>query len=361
MVDWGEVFLWLMTKQRILWFQDEAKFKAPRSRWEDIDQFTHQLINEAGQPDFEHIVINPMTCANNLSPILDSKEFSCIIDLSGYIGKKIMEKFSAPLIDNIHLSRLRRVSSPRLDGAGFLINSKPEEIENIISKTDLSDTLILDDVSWSGRTILEALKLFRLEPTRTTVGLLAINTGFFAEGKPGAFTSLEEKGINVMAGATINTPVDDGFHLTDFFNHPSIDNIFDRIIHLQELRERMATSVNQEKMEIKEEIEIALKENPHDLFPNLLSTTEVKLLQEEGRLLTSSGIAKDSFFTTNPLNWLLPSFSSRVKSDLLIKNKSEIINALKNLRELTNSDTESIREINDKLMRECCRKGIERF
>ena len=333
-----------MNKQRILWFQDGVKLKTPWSHWNKIDQLTNTLISKVGQPNFEHVVVDPAECMMDLRPKLVDQKFSCIIDLSGFIGKEVSKELSVPVSDAVHLSRLRVITSPRLDGAGYLVSLKPREISETISTLDLSQPLILDDVSWSGRTIVEAIKLLRIDPSTVTAGLLAVNVGNFGE-KPGAFKLLMERGVNVLSGKSVVTPIDDGFHFSDFFDHPSIENIFDTIIHLQRLREEAITSTEDERRKIEQKIKDVLKENQRDFFPNALSSEEVKLVHEEGRLVGSSGISKGAFFTTNPLNWFLPSFSTRTQSATLMENREDIIGVLTDLRDIIETKMEMKREI----------------
>lgn len=349
-----------MNNQRILWFQDGVKLKIPWNHWNDIDRLTRTLISKVGQPDFEHVVVDPLECMNNLRPKLNDQKFSCIIDLSGFIGKKIVKEFSMPILDAIHLSRLRVITSPKLDGAGHLVNLKPKEVSVATSSLDLSHPLILDDVSWSGRTIIEAIKLLKVGPTTVTAGLLTINKGNFGE-KPGAFKLLMEKGVSVLSGKSVDTPIDDGFHLADFFDHPSVEDIFDKVIHLQILREEAFRTIGDERRKIEQKIKIFLRENQRDFFPNALSDEEVKLAEEEGRLVGSSGISKDDFFTTNPLNWFLPSFSKRINSDLLISNREDITNILKAFKEISDGNTETTWETKPQHFTERSSRGIEVF
>lgn len=262
-----------MIKQRILWFQDGVKFTTPISKWNKIDMLTQNLITLAGNRNFEHVIVDPISCAQKLFQQIDVKEYSCVVDLSGFFGKTIRKNFpEVSVVDSFRLSRVRMVSSPRLDGSGFLVSLSSQQIKNLKDNIDLNRPLLLDDVAWSGRTIVEGIKILGLDPTITTVGLLSTNEGDFGEGKPGASGILKEKGIRILSGEIISTPQDDGFHLADFLNFIPDENVFDDILKIWE---REGTE-NEKK--------IILINNKDALFPKAISSEEMRLLQQEGRL-----------------------------------------------------------------------------
>lgn len=274
-----------MNKQRILWFQDGVKFTTPMSEWDRIDALTQDLVEMAGNRDFDHAVIDPISCAEKLFKQIDMNDSSCIVDLSGFFGKVIKETFpNVSVVNNFHLNRIRTVSSPRLDGSGFLVSLNSQQVENLRNSTDLSKPLFLDDVSWSGRTIAEAIKILGVNPELSTVGLLVTNKGTFGEGKPGAFDILKEKGIQVLTGDVVSTPQDDGFHLADFFNFIPDENVLDDILKIWEKRAEMQNLSSQTRRNRENEIKTLLINNKDALFPKAISSEEMKLLQQEGRL-----------------------------------------------------------------------------
>lgn len=273
-----------MNKQRLLWLQDGVKFTAPMSKWNRIDELTQNLITLAGNRDFDHTVIDPISCAEKLFKQIDMNDYSCTVDLSGFFGKVIKETFpNVSVVNNFHLSRVRTVSSPRLDGSGFLVSLGSREIANLNSTIDLSKPLFLDDVAWSGRTIAEAIKILGVHPELSTVGLLVTNKGTFGEGKPGAFDILKEKRIQVLTGDEVLTPQDDGFHLADFFNFIPDENVFDDILRIWEKRKEVPNS-EEAKRNIENTMKTILITNKDALFPKAVSSEEMKLLQQEGRL-----------------------------------------------------------------------------
>lgn len=274
-----------MNKQRILWFQDDVKLTTPINEWGRVDSLTQNLIALAGNRDFDHTVIDPISCAERLFRQIDMNGYSCIVDLSGFFGRLMKETFpKVSVVSNFHLSRIRTISSPRLDGSGFLVSLGSKEIINLKDTVDLSRPLFLDDVAWSGRTITEVIKILGVNPELLTVGLLIVNNGTFGEGKPGAFDILKEKGIQVLAGDIVSTPQDDGFHLADFFNFIPDENVFDDILKVWEKRAEMESLPSEIRRNRENEIKTLLIKNKDALFPKAISSEWMKLLQQEGRL-----------------------------------------------------------------------------
>ena len=274
-----------MNNQRILWFQDGVKFTTPISKWGRIDALTQNLINAVGNRDFDHVVIDPIFCAQKLFQQINLQDYSCIIDLSGFFGEIIKRTFpQVSIANNFRLSRMRMVSSPRLDGSGFLISLNKQQVKNLKDNIDLSKPLFLDDVAWSGRTIAEATRLLGINPELLTVGLLAANMGTFGEGKPGASQILKEEGIRVVTGNEILTPQDDGFHLSDFIGFDVNENVFDDLLRIWTIKEEMQNLSGEARRNAENEIRTLLLANKTALFPKAISSEEMKALQQEGRL-----------------------------------------------------------------------------
>lgn len=315
-----------MNGQRILWFQDGVKLRTPQETWGYIDMLTERLTSLTGNMGFENIIVDPSEPARNLFEQINPDNFSCILDLSGSFNSRIREIFpNVPVTSDFHLSRVRVVSSPRLDGSGFLVSLDSNSLLKLRRNFDMRRPLVLDDVAWSGRTILEALRLLGLNPESTTVGLLAANEGNFGEGKPGARELLEKQGLRVISGNSVRTPQDDGFHLADFFNIEPTDETFDVILEIQKAREEKKEDL----------VRRLLGENRRAIFPSSIPTAEVKRLEADGRFVSLGGISRDSFFDINPPNWIMPSFSKRTNWEILERNKRDIISVLRELRGIT--------------------------
>lgn len=319
-------------KETIIWFQDGVKLKSDPQKWREIDVLTQRLINLIGHPDFNHRIIDPTLSKGLLRP--DSPEHSSVcIDLTGTgIGEKLFPEI--PQIQNFHLSRVRNVTSPRLDGCGHLISHSPEERMELLSRHDISKPLILDDVVWSGRTAIEVIKALGLSAADATFAAFAMNTGHFGEGKPGAANLLKSQGVSLRWGVSVATPQDDGFHLADFFDHPFVakGEVFDVLIRIEQIRE--AALLHGDTPEINQTIKTLLEEHRQVLFPNARSTEDMKIICSEGRLLVTGGLSKNSFFDINPLNWLMPSFSRRIRSEMMSTQKRQILDTLKRFQDI---------------------------
>lgn len=349
-------------QQKVLLFQNGAKLKAHPSRWADIDQVTKELIARIKHPAFEYAIVDPVVCLENLFSNLNIAGFSCIIDLTRVLGQNLDPDI--PRVDNFHLSRLRVISSPRLDGHGFLINLSPREVDRIKSTFDLSRPLFLDDVSWSGRTILEAAKVLSIDTRCVSAGLLVTNEGDFGESNPGAAQLLREQGISLFTGKVVFSPNEDGFHLADFSIPEPTEDVFDTFIQIQKLREIRMASDQVRTKEIDITISQILSEIRTKVFPNALSSEEVQQLQGEERLIAAGGIRKNAHFDINPPSWLMPSFSRRVSSTMLQSNRDGIINAIRELRDIMNAEKEIHREPKSEISPEVSfrsSRGVERF
>lgn len=323
-------------KSSILWFQDGIKLKSPDHQWATIDHLTNELIRLVGHPDFKHRIVFPEQCRNKIELPLTSD--TTIVDLTGFVTQRETQQLPAiPVIGKFRVSRMRNVSSSRLDGSGFTLSMDPTEINGLKSAVHFENPIVIDDVAWSGRTAIETIRILGIDPTKTTFAALALNVGNFGENKPGAMDFLKQKGIKqVIGGELVRTPEDDGFHLADFFEHRSIANkeVFGVIIHIQKLRELLNVSDESQRKQIEQEIKTLLTDHRSVLFPQAKSTEQVKRLQEEGKVVTQGGIPKDSFFDTNPPNWLMPSFSKRVQASMLVTHIDEIVDVLKRFNDI---------------------------
>jgi hypothetical protein len=125
----------------------------------------------------------------------------------------------------------------------------------------------------------------------------------------------------------VTTPKDDGFHLMDFaitsVSNDQIEEAFEIILSIQKLREEILFSPIDSKT-IEKSISTILNQNRNLLFPYSKSNEDLIVMQKEGKIISNSGLPKNSFCDTNPPNWLMPSFSKRVKHEILLANKKDI-------------------------------------
>lgn len=346
-----------MNTQRMLWFQDGVKLRTPERKWAKIDALTEGLVRTSGSPDFNHAIIDPVVCREKLFQQINLRDYSVVIDLSGSIAESIRQiSFSTPVIDRFHLTKVSVVSSPRLDGAGFMVSLNPEETEELKGKVDMSRPLLIDDVAWSGRTIIEAVRLLELERSLTTVGLLCVNLGVFGEKKLGARKLLETEGMRVITGEGVVTPNDDGFHVADFLNFPDVEGAFDIVIQIQEMRERMRDTSKEVQKEIEQELKTVLRDGQDSLFSDSFTSEQMRQLKENGRFISAGGISRESLFGTNPPSWLMPSFARRANSDQLRRNRGKIICILKEFKVIMSEDIEARFETTQEIFR-----GKERY
>ncbi len=327
-----------MNRQRILWFQDSAKLRTDPKDWGRLDVLTMRLVASAGHPEFEHVIVDLLSHLKVLENELRRRTFSSVIDLSGQMRSHLERMLPGTLVsDDLHLSRIRVVSSPRLDGIGHFVSLGSAQIREMRDRVDLSRPLFIDDVGWSGRTMIDAAGLLGASMQDSTFGFITANVGTFGIDKPGGARLLEEAGAEVVAGSAVQTPQDDGFHLLDFFDHPALGRreMFDTIIHLQDLRERLAICDEGSKKSIEREIKDVLLERREGLFPHSIDTQGMKVLQSEGRVIAQNGLNKNSFFDRNIPNWLMPSFSRRLSSEMLRRNRTEICDTIHELQQIT--------------------------
>jgi len=352
-----------MNKQRVLIFQDGVKLTTPQNRWGDVDMLTNELVSVIRHPDFDYSVVDISDCLKKLSEKLGGQRPSCVIDLSGFLRKSVVIDPEIPLFNTFRLSRVRNVSSPLLDGVGFTTTLDAEGVRIFkqtvnfyTSHPDKSRPLIFDDVSWSGRTIFESMKRLGLDASSVNVGVLVCNEGKFGD-KTTKIEDMRAEGARVFAGIEVHTPQDDGFHLADFTTPNISEDVFDAMIAIQILRERKSVDGTKEK-EVNLDIKAILTQMRDEIFPNAKTSGEMTVLKAEGRLINNGGISRDSFFDTNPPNWLLPSFSMRVESGRLKENKKHIIEIMREFKSITEPNNEIKREIGD--FSEAAFRGKER-
>lgn len=348
-----------MNKQRVLIFQDGVKLAAPQNKWGDVDMLTNELVTLTRHPGFDYAVVDPNHCIKSLAQKLEGQKFRCVIDLSG-IFKKLDKNSIIPMFDCFRLSRIRNISSPLLDGAGFISNLNTSEINRFkermkVERSKNENTpaldsagvkfrpLIFDDVSWSGRTMLEVINRLSLDLSSVNIGLLVCNEGVFGD-KPTKITAIRAGGAKVFTGTEVHTPDDDGFHLVDFISPNLSEDVFDAVIAIQKLRELKSEDGTKGK-EINDEIRAILTQIREKIFPNAKTSEEMLRLKTDGRLISNGGVSRDSFFDVNPPNWFLPSFSMRVQSSTLRQNKDNIIGVIRELRDIIEPDKETKREI----------------
>lgn len=353
-VDWGEVFLWEnmndsstnQQEQRIVWMLDSIISAAKPEDWGKITALAVELINRIGNPNFEHEVVNPLSCWIEVARRLKGEWFSCVIDLTRWLTPALQELFRSTPIEHFSISRVHVVTSHKFDKSGYLLNdSSLREIQQAREKLDLSRLLIVDDVAFSGRTAEKTMELWNINPESATFAFLVANTGSFGTTE-GPVKKLGSKGGTVIFGHELKTPVDDGFHIKDFLLAGNIEQAFVLSSLFQEMVHREGGSPTIQRFFENETV-------TRLLFPNAIDTNRVIELINEGRFVPTGNFSSKREFShaANPLMWVMPSFIRRSNPQQLIDEKDRVCDILRKLSDLT-SDPEGKREAGEEFRRE---------
>ena len=340
---------------RILWMADEIIAQTHPKNWGRVLDASKELFSIIGNEKHTHEVIAPQDCIGELTSQVVGNKFTTIIDLTGgWLSESLREIFpSTPVITDFHLSRVRDVSDLELRTTGHIISLSGEKIRNLFHQFNLTHTLILDDVSFSGMSSDVTMRLFRLTPECTTHGFLIVNDGDLGP-TPGARPRLESTGGKVTAGFTMNTSDgDDGWHIKDFIAHPQLERMLGASIIVQELFEQDGKSSH-----------IAQRLFNNDamrriFFPRAVNIKELKSMEKEGLFLPNvTHVPKESsIHTTNPTLLISPYVLEHISSKLFRNNLDKITDLMQEIRILS-FDHEASREASIGL-REAARHGIE--
>ncbi len=317
--------------KRIIWMLDETLVSTPKTSWEITRRLVSKTISSIGNPAMEHVIADPEQLVVNLGQKLAGKSFSCIIDLSGWMGKVLKPIIKSPLITtDFSISRIREASHPSLPTSGHVTSLAREEKISLSLSLDTSKPLILDDTSFSGNTSQLTMQELNLDPEKTTHAFLITNSGSLGD-QPGANNRLESGGSNVIAGMTINTPEDDGWHITDIWNHSNLRAAITLAALNQEIMSKKGID-----SKVAQHIwfsDVFLKTQ----FNNQIQPDEAKQLLAEGRLITNNPerLLNSQVHTTNPLLWLSPYFIQHIDLPKFIESHQEISSQLETIRSIS--------------------------
>lgn len=336
-----------LNQNRIVWMMDETIANARPSNWQRVRQLEGALVSAIGNPSFRHEIVDPIPCLQETARQLKGREFSCILDLTGWLTPALQELFpNTPVENRFSLSRVRVVSSPKLETTGYKISMPPEEIEQTKRGIDFSRPLVVDDVSFSGWTSRKTMDIWGLRPEQTTHAFLIANTGNLGP-EAGAVPMLRSLGSEVVFGHELTTPQDDGWHLKDLHQNPNLDQAFVLALLFQEAvkRDGMESALVQRFFTHETVI--------RTVFPEHLTSSQIKDLMSEGRFILRNGnvIDGDEIHTRNPFLWASPYFQEHVDIGQILSNKDHIISLLGELRTLT-TDPEGRVEASLELRRE---------
>lgn len=335
------------TQNRIVWMMDETIANARPSNWQRVRQLEGELVGAIGNSSFRHEIVDPIPCLRETVIQLRGSDFSCVVDLTGWLTPAMRELFpNTPIENRFSLSRVRVVSSPNLETTGYKVSMFPEEIEEVRQAMDMTRPLILDDVSFSGWTSRKTMDILGVDPEATTHAFLIANTGNLGND-PGAVPMLESMGSKVIFGHELKTPQDDGWHLKDLHQNPNLDQAFVLALLFQEAFK-------------KDGMESALAQGffTHEtviktVFPDHLTSSRIRDLIQERRFILRNGsvVNGDEIHARNPFLWASPYFQEHVDIGRILSNKDHVISMLNELRTLT-TDPEGKIEASRELQRE---------
>lgn len=351
--------------KRIIWMLDDTLIKSAPNQWPSIRQKTFNIFQQFGNPNMEHVIADPEPLLNNLATQLAGREFSCIIDLSGWMSDTLSSVIKTnQIIKEFRLSRIREASSPSLPTSGHIVSLTESECNRLSIQADLSRPLILDDTSFSGNTSLITMKLLGINPETATHGFLTLNEGNFdkeEEKIPGAKDRLESLGSSTFSGMTFKTPIDDGWHITDTWNHPKLKEslVVSRLI--QEIMQTHGIDSLEAQSIWKSEV------FKNSQFLNRIEPQMAQNLINEGRLISNDPqrLLNGEVHTTNPLLWISPYFIKHINLNKFLQDNNslnsnlEIINQL--VGERKNSHWEAIHELKNKVEKEIFNNHRERI
>ena len=324
---------------------DETLISSRPSNWEDVAVLAAELVSLIGSPSFHHEIVEPVSCLTNVANKLRGKRFSCIFDLTGWLSLAAKELFpDTQIVEEFSLSRIRQVSSPKLETTGYLLSMSIPEINQARQSLDLTRPLVIDDVSFSGRTGLATMRLWGLGPEKTTHAFLIANTGNFGERNEGAVGLLTGLGSEVVSGFDIKTPKDDGWHLKDLHQNPNLEQAFVLAIAYQEI-------IKQKGKESEAANNFfSLETVKQVLFPDQLTSEGIIRLSQEGRflLLSHQLTNNQEIHAKNPFLWASPYFHEHIDIDRVLENQCRITGILSNLHRLTSNPEgkrEAVREL----------------
>jgi len=318
--------------EKINWMMDETIAGASPKNWEEVRRIEHELVKIIGIPALEHELVDPVPCLKNLASQLEGQQFSCVIDLTGWLTPVMQELFpKTPVENQLSMSRVRVVSSPGLETTGHMISLSPPEIEKIKRETDLSHPLIVDDVSFSGWTSLQTMRLLGVEPYSATHAFLIANTGNLGSN-PGAVSRLTTLGSKVFFGHELITPRDDGWHLKDLHRNPNPVEALNFALDFQNIVKRDGENSVSAKNFFKQG-----NEATRIVFPQTITSDQLKILRNEGRFIFKNGSTIDDSQThaKNPFLWASKDFSQHIDVEKVESRKDEIVALITELENLT--------------------------
>lgn len=318
----------------IFWMTDELFAKSRARDWQAVTEASKELISLIGNERFTHTIISPDTCIGPLGRSLAGHRFSAVIDLTdnGWLSQGLGNAIGrgTPIVTELHISRVREISDPTLPTSGHIIRTPIDNVVSLRQTIDFSQPLILDDVSFSGKSSELVMRILGLDPRQTSHGFLITNVGDLGPNTNGAWSRLSNEGSTIHTGAVINTSVgDDGWHIKDFVRHERLDRALGLIPIIHELfkdshgnRETLRTLFS---MECTRSL----------LFPHAVSGDALARV-DEAQFIRAQQFRGEGMHTTNPNLLTSPAFLEHISTDSFLQHIDTVSELLHGIQELTN-------------------------
>lgn len=341
---------------------DESIAHSKPSEWEKVILLEQKLVNMIGNPNFDHILPNPVEGLANIANELKGQKFTTIMDLTGWLSPSLKSLFpSTPIIDGFSLSRVRVVSSPNLETSGYTVTMNQDEISMQKGNLDMERTLIVDDTTFTGWTSHKTMELWSLDSRKTTHAFLIANTGMLdiKNNIGGAVVNLESSGSKVIFGHGLSTPEADGWHLKDLHQHRNLGQAFDMGLTILKLIEDEGPESSVVKSVLQGEAVL------NTIFPDRFSRDQIKCMISDGKFIPSEKVDLNDeslVHTKNPLLWASRYFRQHIDFKKVMANRDEIKNVLSELHDLTDdpeAKTEAAIELRNIVQRKITPEGVQ--
>ncbi len=318
----------------IFWMTDELFAKSRAEDWNAVKKASEELISLIGNERFSHTIISPDSCIGPLVRSLAGHQFSAVVDLTdnGWLSQGLESALSrgTPIITDLHISRVREISDPTLPTSGHIVRTPLEDVVSLRQTVDFSRSLILDDVSFSGKSSELVMRILGLDPRHTTHGFLITNTGDLGPKTDGAWSRLSKEGARIHTGAVINTSEgDDGWHIKDFVRHEHLDRALGLIPVIHELFKDSRGNRDMLQMLFSMDCTRSL------LFPHAVSGGALAGV-DEAQFIRTAQFRGEGMHTTNPNLLTSPAFLEHISTDSFARHINEVSDILNGIQQLTN-------------------------
>lgn len=342
-----------MNYTRVFWLLDEVVAKTHPDNWDELIDLSYKLVDIVGNKELKHEIVDSVGSFRKLGKKLIGLPISTIIDISGWIGYGLKPLFpNAELVSDFSISRIMDVSARESKTAGFVINTIPDEVRKRAKELDLSNVLIVDDATISGRTNRIVLDTWGIEPASAIHASLFVNIGDYpkVEGeqkKHGAVILLEGLGGRVIYGDTMMSPQDEAEHLFDVIKHPNLDKVLSAVLKIHNKGDEQGTFTEQLRRCFSD------SGSENNLFLQQLTEKDLVRLTDEGMFFRSPvhKATERSFYCRSPLLWTYDDFWLNIDGQSLRDRGDDVLTILKRFQ-LLSFNADNILEVRQTLLRE---------